>query len=368
MMNRRLSYGALVSAFLLALVAGCQKKAPEERAESQAPDSIIVMPRGSIQSGQVRLGECQAETLADSLTLTGEIQPDPLHVAHVSPRVTGTIQSVRAVVGQHVRKGELLATLYSPEFLAAQSDFLLAHERVERAAAAGAKDIISLKTIAESARRRLELLGTTEQEVKRLEANHEMAANLSLVSPIAGVITGVQTAVGKQVAAGDDLFGIADLSIVQAVLRVYERDMSRLKVGQAARVVATAYPGRTFGGDVKTLADALDEVTRTLDVRVNINNADEALKPGLFVKAFMATGAGRQAVVLDEASVQDFNGSEVVFVALSDTAFVARPVQIRPLGGGRAEIVAGLAPGTRIAMQGAFLVKSQARKSELGEE
>jgi len=92
------------------------------------------------------------------------------------------------------------------------------------------------------------------------------------------------------------------------------------------------------------------------------------LKPGLFVKAHLATGVGRQAVVLSEGSIQDLGGFATVFVALSDTTFVPRRVQTQPLGGGRTEIVGGLSAGTRIVAQGAFLVKSQARKSELGEE
>ena len=188
MTHRVLRHGALVGVVLL-IIAGCQKKTPEDKSHSVAPDSVIVIPLSSIRSGQVRLIECTLETLADSLTLTGEIQPDPLRVAHVSPRATGTVQSVRAVVGQHVRKGEVLAALYSSEFLAAQSDFLLAHERAEREQEKGGKDMAALRTIAESARRRLQLLGTTAAETKRLEESHEPAANLSLISPIQGVVT-----------------------------------------------------------------------------------------------------------------------------------------------------------------------------------
>jgi cobalt-zinc-cadmium efflux system membrane fusion protein len=110
------------------------------------------------------------------------------------------------------------------------------------------------------------------------------------------------------------------------------------------------------------------EATRTLRVRLRVDNPGLALKPGMFVTARIATGRTRQALVISEAGVQELGERKVVFVALSDSEFVARPVDVRPLGGDVVEITSGVRPGERVAVHGAFLIKSQALKGELGEE
>ena len=121
-------------------------------------------------------------------------------------------------------------------------------------------------------------------------------------------------------------------------------------------------------GQVANLESALKEGTRTLGVRIRVPNPRLDLKPGMFVTARLAVGPTRRAIVVSEAAVQDLAGRKVVFVAVTDSQFVARPVQVRPLGGERVEITAGLAPGTRLATEGAFLIKSQALKGQLEEK
>ena len=359
---------ALAMVPLLAVVSmGCSKAKDAEPAESPAPDSLVHVPAAAVGTGEVRIEAIALRSLADTLAVSGEIQANPLKVAHVSARVSGTIQSVTAVAGDRVRRGQILATLYSPEFLAAQSDFLLAHERAERGKLAGSPDAGGLQSIAQSSGHRLEVLGAAANELETLHRSHEPIPFLPLRSPIAGVLTEVEAAAGKQVTAGTDLFGISDLSDVWAVIEAYERDIGTLSVGQPAEIIATAYPGRRFAGRVSSLEGAMTEATRTLSVRLRVGNPGLALKPGMFVSARIATGRTRQAVVISEAAVQELGDRKVVFVALSDSQFVARPVEVRPLGGDLVEVTQGLLPGARVAVHGAFLIKSQALKSELGE-
>lgn len=360
---------AFAMALLLAAVSmGCSKAKEAEPVENRAPDSLVHVPATAVGTGELRIEPAALRPLADTLAVSGEIQANPLKVAHVSARVSGTIQSLAAVAGDRVRRGQILATLYSPEFLAAQSDFLLAHERAERAKLAGSPDAGSLQSIAQSAGHRLEVLGAAASDLETIHRTHETIPYLPLRSPIAGVATEVEAAVGKQVTAGTDLFGISDLSEVWAVVEAYERDIGTLSAGQPTEIGATAYPGRRFAGHVSSLEGTMKEATRTMSVRLRVENPGLALKPGMFVSARVATGRTRQAVVLSEAAVQDLGDRKVVFVALSDSEFVARPVDVRPLGGDLVEVTQGLRPGTRVAVQGAFLVKSQALKGELGEE
>jgi Cu(I)/Ag(I) efflux system membrane fusion protein len=345
-------------------LAGCGSEKKEEPVEAAGADSIIHLPVASLTSGEVRVEALREQSLADTVIVNGQIQPKPLNLAHVSTRVSGTIQSVQAVIGDQVGKGRILATLYSPEFLAAQGDYLLAHERAE---APGA-DASEFKNVARSAHQRLELLGAGEEDLDRLDRTHEAIPFLPLRSPIAGVVTEVEAGTGRQVPAGTDLFGIVNLREVWAVVDAYERDLGRLKVGQAALLSTTAFSNLSFRGRVVSLEGSIKEATRTLDVRLEVINPELKLRPGMFVSARIATGSTRSALVIDEAAIQSQGDSKVVYVALTDSTFVTRPVEIRSLGGNRAEILSGLRAGDRIATHGGFLLKSQASKSQLGED
>ncbi len=346
------------------VVAGCSPAAKEAPGESAAADSIIHLPPASIANGEVRVEALYEHPLADTVIVNGQIQPKPLTLAHVSVRVSGTIQSVHAVIGDHVTKGQVLATLYSPEFLAAEGDYHLAHAR----ASAASGDASAFESVARSARQRLELLGAGPEDLERLDRAHDEIPFLPLRSPISGVVTEVEAGAGRQVQAGTDLFGVVDLGVVWAVVDAYERDLGRLRVGQAASIRATAFPDLMFRGRVVSLEGSIKQETRTLDVRLEVGNARLKLRPGMFVSARIATGATRGALVVDEAAIQSQGDSRLVYVALTDSTFVARAVEVASLGGNRAEILRGVRAGDRIATRGGFLLKSQASKSQLGEE
>ncbi len=352
---------------VLPAVLGCTQEKVADRSDAPA-DSVIVVPSRAIQSGQVGQEAARSVALADTVALTGEIQSDPLRTTHVATRVAGTVQSVSVVVGSLVRLGEVLSTVYSPEFLAAESDFLLAHERLERAATGAEQDVVTLQSIVQSSRRRLEVLGASAHDIAEIERTHRALDLLTLRSPRTGIVTDVSAAVGKQLTAGEDLFGVTDPTVVWAVVNAHEQDLAALHPGQSARVTANAYPLRVFSGRVTTLEGSLDEASRTLKVRISVPNSDAALKPGMFVTAQIASGQTHQAVVLPEAAVQDFGDAKVVFVAHSNSTFVSRPVAVRPLGGDLVEILRGLTAGTPVAVRGAFLVRSQAQKAEMGDE
>lgn len=353
---------------MFAVFPACQKERQVETTRVEEGDSLVHVAPRALAAGDVRIEAVQSSTLADTVSLSGRIQADPLRVAHAAPRVAGTVERVNVVVGDRVTKGQVVAYLYSPEFSAAQGDYLLAHERLEKSTGSAGQDLSILRSIVESSRHRLGTLGATSSDIQQLHAKHEPLQYMPLHSPIAGVVTEVEAGVGKQVAAGTDVFGVADLREVWGVLDAYERDFGRLRVGQSALVHATAYPLRSFSGRVASLEGSVKEETRTLSVRVRVGNPGLLLKPGMFISARVSTGVSRPTVVIKEAAVQETEGRAVVYVALTDSTFAPRRVEVRPLGSNLVEVVQGLVPGERIATEGAFLVKSQASKAELGEE
>lgn len=191
----------------LLLLSGCGGEKQASEPQSAAPDSIIHLPAASLANGEVAVDALREQALADTITINGQIQPKPLNIAHVSTRVGGTIQSIEAVIGDHVAKGQILATLYSPEFSAAEGDYLLAHERAESPGGESGE----FQNVARSARQRLELLGAGAEDLNRLDRTHDAIPYLPLRSPIAGVVTEVEAGTGRQVPGGTDLFGIVNL-------------------------------------------------------------------------------------------------------------------------------------------------------------
>src|SRR5690606_7085387 len=153
-------------------------------------------------------------------------------------------------------------------------------------------------------------------------------------------------------------------------LDIYERDLSRVAVGQPVAVTTAAYPGRTFPGRIVYLGDVLDPERRTVRARVEIPNTGRALKPGMFAKATIQVGGGgAPLVVVPQDAVQEIDGRQVVFVP-GERAGEFRPVPVevgQSLDGGRVAVLSGLAPGSRLVVSGAFLLKSELAKGEIGE-
>lgn len=357
---------AVLLLLLLSSTSSCSSDRKEQVADDDAPDSLVHVPATSIRSGEIVIEAAAEQPVADTIVVSGQVAPRPQDVAHVSTRVAGSIQETQAVIGDHVRKGDVLALIFSPEFSAAQGDYLLAHERAEGVAGRSADS--SIAGIARSARQRLKLMGAADADLERLDRTHELIPNMPLRSPIGGVLSEVEAATGKQVEAGADLFGIADLRVVWGVVSAYERDLGRLRVGQTASVSATAFPDQGFRGRIASLEGTVKPDTRTLDVRLELANLDLRLKPGMFITARIATGTSRMGILLPEQAIQSDGDVSFVYVALSDTAFVPRVVMVRPLGAGRVEVTSGLRAGERVAAKGAFILRSQASKSQLGEE
>ena len=273
--DRRIAASA---ALLAVLSVGCgERSAPESTDGPAASDSVVHIPTSALASSGLRLETVQERAIADTLLLAGQIEANPLRVAHLAPRVSGTIQKIAVVVGDRVRAGDLVAEIYSPEFAAATGDYLLAHGRLEKARAASAPDTAALESITRSARLRLETLGASERDITRIDERHEPLQHLPLRCPISGVVTEVETSAGKPVQAGMDIFGFANLAEVWGVVDVYERDFGSLRIGQAARVTTTAYPGREFRGQIVSLEGTVKPETRTLSVRVRVPNPGLAL-------------------------------------------------------------------------------------------
>ncbi len=267
-------------------------------------------------------------------------------LVYVNARVSGWVEKLYAdYVGRRVTAGEPLLALYSPDLVSAQEEYLLARR-------------LGDDTLAATARRRLALWDIPEDQVDNLAARGTMTRTLLLRAPRAGEIVEKMVIEGQAVQAGTNLFLIADRRVLWADLAVFEQDAAAVRVGTPASLTVDAVLGRRFHGRVAFILPGLDEKTRTLTARVEVENPGGELRPGMYATAELAT-AGRRAVSVPLTAVLPTGRQDIVFVNRGDGRFLPRAVRVGLRGDSLVEIVEGLKPGDEIVATATFLLDSE---------
>jgi cobalt-zinc-cadmium efflux system membrane fusion protein len=192
---------------------------------------------------------------------------------------------------------------------------------------------------------------------------------LPVRSPIGGIITEKHAIVGELSDPSKSLYTVADLSSVWVMVDINEKDLAKVRKGQAAIVSVGAFPDMKLKGRITYIADLVDQATRTVKARIEVANPGRKLKPEMFATVELALAADAPPVLaVPEDALQDLDGKKVVFVAEKESEFEVRTVQIGRVAGGLIEIVSGLKEGERYAIKGSFILKSEAKKGEMKDE
>jgi len=374
---------------LLALVVGCgsgggdSARNAEQGSAAHLADfvPVVALTEAAYIAAGIEVEAARAETPDQTLEAPGQIEFDPRRVALVTTRAAGRIEQLAAVEGDHVRAGQPLARLSSPAFHTAQTDFLLAVRRA--AQLQGTADEAGAVAVLRATRRRLVLLGVAQDEIAGLESGGEPVDYLTLAAPFDGSIVEAHTLPGAAVEAGATLFRVADLSVVDVVAQVPERALPLVRVGQAASVAIGAYPDLRFAGHVERLHDELDPTTRTLGAVIHVPNRSRRLRPGMFATVRFGIrgtpgepGAMSVVVTIPDAALVTDADARYVFVEVSPRTFERRAVEVASLvppgsaaaTGGRVMVRRGVASGERVAVRGAFTLKSELAKAALAED
>jgi membrane fusion protein, copper/silver efflux system len=284
---------------------------------------------------------------------------DETRVRKINVKVEGFVEKLYAdFVGKAVAKGQPLFSLYSPEFVSAQREYLLAL-RTQKALSGGALKQ-SGGDLLDSARRRLQLWDVPAEALEQLEKTGEVQKTLTLRSPLSGVITAKTVVEGSRVSPVEAPLEITDLSHLWAQAEVTESELARVKVGSAAELKINGGDGRTFPGRVAFVDAVLDPKTRTAKVRIEVANPRGELKPEMFGDAVLKTGT-RKGLLVPLDAVLDSGTRKVVFVALGDGKFEPREVETGLAAGDLVEIRKGLEAGEEVVTGAAFLVDSESR-------
>ena len=308
----------------------------------------------------LKIAHAELGPVGGSWRTNGRIAVDETRVHHVNVKFSGFMEHVHAdFVGKPVRKGEPLFSIYSPELLAAQQEFLLAVDTRKRLAASGGMTADG-DALVSAARRKLELWDVPRSEIDRLERTGEPTRAITFPSPATGVLTKKDVVPGMRVNAGDMPFEIIDLSRVWVLADAYESDLNQVKVGMSATLTPKAFPNRTFTGRVAFIDPLLDPKTRTAKVRIDVSNATGELRPEMFGDVVLQ-GKSRRGVRIPADAVIHSGTKSVVFIALPDGKFQPREVQLGEGDSDFVEVVSGLEKGDGVVTRANFLVDSESR-------
>lgn len=334
---------------------------------------------GHIETGVVTAGPATAV-----LTLAGKVAYGEDRYSRISSPVQGRVLEVRAPLGDHVKAGDVLLVVDSPDIAQAYSDFIREHSELGYATRSYqlAKDLHETKALplkdlkqAENdlvkaqaefrrAKERLLLLRIPTAEVNKPVSKQHITSRFELRSPLTGTVVERSVTPGQSVGgdSGQVLFTIADLDRLQVVADVYERDLAVVHPGQGANVTVEAFPDMTFPAVVAAIGDIVDPNTRTIKVRAWVNNDHRKLKPEMFARLHLSLVDGQSFIAVPKEAVLVVDGIEYVYVVESEGRYAKRPVKVSPASGDLVRVLEGLADGDRIVTKGAVLLKAKEAK------
>jgi Cu(I)/Ag(I) efflux system membrane fusion protein len=298
-------------------------------------------------------------TVSGELRALGRVAIEETRVRKVNVKVEGFVERLFVdYVGKPVAKGQPLFSLYAPEFVSAQREYLLAL-KTQKALSSGSLQQ-SGGELLEAAKRRLLLWDVPPEAIDRLEKTGEVQRALTLRSPISGIVTAKTVVEGARLTPADIPFEITDLSRVWVQVDVYEAELSRVKVGLPAELTVQAAPGRTFKGRIAFVDPVMDPKTRTARARLEFPNPGGLLKPEMFGDVVLH-GPGRKGLLVPLDAVLDAGTTKVAFVSLGDGKFEPREVATGATVGEQVEIRSGLSAGDEVVVRANFLVDSESR-------
>lgn len=330
--------------------------------------TVVISPERQQLIG-VRTETVKRQGLDRTIRTVGRVDYDERRLAYIHTKIEGWIQRLYVdYTGQFVQKGQPLLTIYSPELVSTQEEYLLALKGQQALKTSRFSDAVSgSRSLVESARRRLSLWDISDKQIEQLEKTGVPQTSMTFYAPIQGFVVEKTAFEGKKIDSSQELYLIADLSHVWVYADIYEYELPLVRVGQRAVVTLTYEPGKSFAGKVVYIYPALDPTTRTARVRLEFANPGWALKPQMYTNVEIQTGGGEGLVVPDGA-VLDSGTRQIVFVDQGGGRFEPREVILGMRLAGAYEVLSGLQEGERVITSANFLVDSESQlKAAIGQ-
>jgi Cu(I)/Ag(I) efflux system membrane fusion protein/cobalt-zinc-cadmium efflux system membrane fusion protein len=331
-----------------------------------APGVIAVSPT-TVQSMGVRTAKVEVKPLSRITTAVGLVTYNERNLAVINTKVNGWVEKLYVnATGDPVRRGQTLLTIYSPELVSAQEEYLLALKNLKTLEKSPIKEMAEgAQRLAQATRRRLEYFDITPSQIEALKNTGRVKKNLTLMSPANGIVTKRMVTQGMYVQTGMPLLEVADLTTVWVDADIYQYELPWIKVGQPVFMTLQYLPGETFPGTIDYLYPYLKGETRTAKVRLRFPNPKLKLKPEMFAQVKIESPVTKEAVVVPTEAVLDTGVKQHVFIALGGGRFEPREVKLGVEGNdGLREVLSGLQGGEEVVTSAQFLLDSESRFRE----
>ena len=343
-------------------------------AEDSSPKEIpglapVTLSPQEIQVAGVVTAAAVSEPFQSIIRTVGQVIPDETRVRRVQTKIEGWVEKLYVnYTGQSVKQGDPLLSVYSPDLLSGQEEFLQAKASASKMLSAS--DPETRKTgemLLKAARGRLELFDVPEVFIQDLLKIGKMQRAVTLTVPFSGFVIAKDVLEGQKIDPGMSLLTIADLSTVWVEADFYEYEAEAVKTGLGARLSSPYAPGVTLQGEVSYVYPFLNAESRTLKARMEFSNEKLQLRPGMFVDVNLEIDLG-ESVVIPDSAVMDSGTRKVVFVDKGSGRFEPREIQAGARSAGRAQILSGIKPGERVAVKANFLLDSESRLQAIIQE
>ncbi len=320
------------------------------------PGMVQISPERQQLIG-VKFGIVEDKTMEKVIRTVGRVDYDEKRLVTVAPKIGGWIEKLYVdFTGRYVQKGEPLLTIYSPELVSAQEEYLIALRNLKDLPGSGS-------SLLESARRRLKLWDISDAQIKALEERREVSKTLTLHSPFNGFVLEKMAYQGMNVMPGMALFKLADLSVVWLYADIYEYEFPLIRLGQEGTIQLSYYPGESIKGKIIYIYPYMDSATRTVKVRFEVPNPHGKLKPEMFANVEIKIPMGKKLVV-PEGAIIDTGTRQVAIVDRGSGYFEPREVKIGMKVNEDYVVLGGLKKGERVVTSANFLIDSESKFKE----
>lgn len=339
---------------------------PNPRPESSAVTSelpgIVTVPVERLQMIGVKYQQVARRPLEKLIRTVGRVAVDERKLAKVTVKFHGWIEELFvSALGDHVKRGQQLFTIYSPDLVASQEEYLLALQGQKQLGASEFPEVArGSRDLLEATKRRFQLWDITDDHLRDLERTGRVMKALPIHSPITGTVIRKEALAGAHVDPGEELYTIADLSRLWVLADIYEYELSFVKIGQQAAVTLSYDPGTVLRGQVGFIYPTLDPKTRTAKVRFELDNRDEKLKPDMYANVELRVELGMRLAIPQEAIIES-GEKQVVFLHLGEGRLEPRLIKTGVKTGDWSEVLDGLKEGEHIVTSANFLIDSESR-------
>jgi len=335
-------------------------------ASSNEPAGTVTIDPVTVQNIGVRTALAERKTLTREVQSVGRVDYDEKLITRLHPKTEGWIGKLRVdETGEPVKKDQILLSIYSPQLVSTQEEYLLALNNMQTLKNSPFPDIRrGAKNLLRSTRERLELLDVPEHQIKKLERTRKVMKFLHIHSPFDGIVVNIGARDGQYVTPQTELYMIADLSNIWTYVDVYEYEMPWIKLGDEADMRLASLPGEEFVGKITYIYPYLNAKTRTIKVRLEFKNPDMKLKPNMFADVNIHASKQVNAVVIPSEAVLRTGTRNAVFVVRGPGKYEPRDVKLGISSDGLVQILEGVKEGEEVVTSAQFLIDSESKLRE----